>query len=209
LRGKDIERIPTTAKVVALTFDAGANADGLTSILATLDAKDVRATFFLTGNFADAYPTRSRQIVAAGHRLANHSVTHPHLPTFSDAKIRAEVLDAERKIRAAAGASPKPFFRFPYGDRNAHTIAVVNDAGYACIRWTVDTLGWKGTDPGGQTAQTVTQRVVNAATPGEIVLMHVGSNPDDHTTLDADALPAMIDALRAKGYSFVTLDVLL
>ena len=208
LRGKDIERIPTTAKVVALTFDAGANADGLSSILSTLDAKHVRATFFLTGRFVEAYAGRSRQIADAGHRVANHTVSHPHLPALSDARIRSEVLDAERAIRAATGSDPKPFFRFPYGDRNAHTIAVVNAAGYACIRWTVDTLGWKGTDPGGQTAQTVTQRVLGAATPGEIVLMHVGSNPDDHTTLDADALPGVIDALRAKGYTFVTLDAL-
>lgn len=209
LRGKDVERIPTSRKVVALTFDAGANADGLASILATLDAKNVPATFFLTGHFADAYPAQSRKIADAGHRLANHTVNHPHLPTLGDAQVRAQVLDAERKIRATTGASPKPLFRFPYGDRNTHTIALVNNLGYACIRWTVDTLGWKGTDPGGQTAGTVTQRVVNAATPGEIVLMHVGSNPDDHTTLDADALPAVIDALRAKGYSFVTLDALL
>ena len=85
----------------------------------------------------------------------------------------------------------------------------MNDAGYACVRWTVDTLGWKGTDPGGQTAQSVRLRVIDAATPGEIVLMHIGSNPDDYTTLDADALPSVIDGLRAKGYSFVTLGVLL
>lgn len=209
LRGQDIEQIPTRAKIVALTFDAGANADGLDSILATLDVKNVKATFFLTGDFADAYAVQSRRIAGAGHRLANHTVNHPHLPVLGSAQVRSEVLDAERKIRAAAGANPKPFFRFPYGDRSSRTIEIVNDAGYACVRWTVDTLGWKGTDPGGQTAQTVTRRVIDAAIPGEIVLMHVGSNPDDHTTLDADALLAVIDGLRVMGYSFVTLDVLL
>lgn len=51
-------------------------------------------------------------------------------------------------------------------------------------------------------------RVLGAARPGEIVLMHVGSNPDNHTTLDADALSQVISGLRAKGYSFVTLDAL-
>lgn len=208
LRGQDIERIPTTAKVVALTFDAGANADGLASILATLNAKGVRATFFLTGNFATTYPAKAAQIAAAGHRLGNHTVNHPHLPAQTDAQVLAQLTGAEQSIKAATGTGARPLFRFPYGDRTAHTIAVVNSAGYAAVRWTVDTLGWKGTDPGGQTAQTVLQRVVNAATPGEIVLMHVGSNPDDHTTLDADALPSVIDALRAKGYSFVTLTAL-
>lgn len=209
LAGKDLTRMPTTAKVVALTFDAGANADGLASILATLDAKDVAGTFFLTGSFARAYPQQARSIVASGHRIGNHTVTHPHLPAKTDAQVRAEVLDAEAQIRQATGHSPKPWFRFPYGDRTAHTISVVNGTGYACIRWTVDTLGWKGTDPGGQTAATVTKRVLDGATPGEIVLMHVGSNPDDHTTLDANALAAVIDGLRARGYTFVTLDYLL
>jgi len=58
------------------------------------------------------------------------------------------------------------------------------------------------------TVAVVTSRVLGAARPGEIVLMHVGSNPDDHTTLDAGALPRVISELRARGYSFVTLDVL-
>ncbi len=51
-------------------------------------------------------------------------------------------------------------------------------------------------------------RVLGALRPGEIVLMHVGSNPNDHSTLDADALPELISQLQARGYSFVTLDAL-
>ena len=56
---------------------------------------------------------------------------------------------------------------------------------------------------------TVVGRVLAAATPGEIVLMHVGANPDDGSTLDAAALPQVISGLRAKGYSFVTLEAAL
>ena len=99
---------------------------------------------------------------------------------------------------------PGPWFRFPYGARDARTIALVDDECYVAVRWTVDSLGWKGTS-GGMTAATVRDRVVAAARPGMIVLMHVGANPDDGTTLDAAALPAIITALRARGYSFVTL----
>ena len=62
---------------------------------------------------------------------------------------------------------------------------------------------------GGMSAQEVTDRAVNALRPGEIVLMHLGSNPEDGTTLDADALPGMIERMRAAGYAFVTLDALL
>jgi len=209
LRGKDIEVIPTSRRIVALTFDGGANADGLASILATLDRDDVTATFFLTGDFARNYPASVKAIVARGHRLGNHTATHPHLPALpSDAAIVSQLRVAEAQIRAAGGTDPRPLFRFPYGDRNSHTIAVVNGAGYVALRWTVDSLGWKGTTKGGITAQMVIERVVAAARPGEIVLMHVGSNPDDHTTLDAQALPTVIARLRSLGYGFVTLDAL-
>ena len=61
---------------------------------------------------------------------------------------------------------------------------------------------------GGITAQTVLNRVLGSLRPGEIVLMHCGSNPDDHSTLDAVALPSVIQALQARRYSFVTLDAL-
>jgi peptidoglycan-N-acetylglucosamine deacetylase len=105
------------------------------------------------------------------------------------------------------GRTPRPLFRFPYGDVNARTIAIANRAGYVPVRWTVDTLGWQGT-AGHISAAIVVSRVLAAARPGEIVLMHVGSNPDDHTTFDADALAQVIDGLRAGGYSFVTLDAL-
>jgi peptidoglycan/xylan/chitin deacetylase (PgdA/CDA1 family) len=209
LAGRDLERIPTTRRVVALTFDAGANANGLASILATLAAEHVSATFFLTGDFVTANPQASRQIVAAGHRVANHTVNHPHLTDLSDTQIRAEVVGAEQSIRGIAGASSRPLFRFPFGDRNARTIAAVNAAGFVAVRWTVDTLGWQGTQNGTRDPAFVVDRVIAAATPGEIVLMHVGSHPTDRSTLDADALPGIIGELRQRGYTFVTLDVLL
>ncbi|HEU4349928.1 MAG TPA: polysaccharide deacetylase family protein [Actinoplanes sp.] len=207
LAGQDLERLPTSRPVVALTFDAGANGDGLASVLATLRREGVPATFFLTGDFARRFPARCAEIAAAGHRLGNHSVDHPHFTALSDQAIRDQVAGAEQAIRAGAGRDPRPLFRFPYGDRDQRTIRAVNAAGYVAVRWTVDSLGWKGTS-GGMSAAAVTTRVLGALRPGEIVLMHVGSNPDDHTTLDADALPSVIARIRAAGYGFVTLDAL-
>ncbi|HZN75750.1 MAG TPA: polysaccharide deacetylase family protein [Micromonosporaceae bacterium] len=208
LSGKDIERIPTDRPVVALTFDAGANADGVPAILATLAREHVPATFFLTGDFTLQFPDAVRSIARGGYRLANHSFSHPHFPTLTDAQIRAQLTDTEAAVGDVTGATTRPLFRFPYGDRTAHTIAVVNAQGYVAVRWTVDSLGWQGTSGGGSTAS-VTQRVLGAARPGEIVLMHVGSHPTDRSTLDADALPGIIAGLRQRGYTFVTLDALL
>ena len=109
--------------------------------------------------------------------------------------------------KAVTGSDPSPLFRFPYGDVDARSLSVVGSERYVAVRWTVDTLGWKGTS-GGMTADQVVERVVSAATSGEIVLMHVGSHPSDGSMLDAQALPTVIDRLRSAGYRFVTLDVL-
>ena len=208
LAGQDFERIPTTSKVVALTFDAGANADAVPSILATLADEDVRATFFLTGDFVRRFGGAGRSIVSAGHRLANHSATHPEFTSLSAEQIKAEIRGAEADIRDVTGQDPRPLFRFPFGDRDARTIDTVNELGYVAVRWTVDTLGWQGTS-GGRSATEVTERVLDAATAGQVVLMHVGSHPTDGSMLDAEALAAVITELRAAGYRFVTLDALL
>ena len=208
LGGSDWAAVPAPAKVVALTFDAGANADGVASILGTLTSQHVPATFMLTGAFTKAFPGQARAIVAAGERVGDHSMTHPYFTKLTDAQMRSQVLDAEQEIVSVTGADPWPWFRFPYGDVNAHAISVVNSTGFVPVRWTVDTLGWEGTS-GGITVQTVVSRVLANLKPGEIVLMHCGSNPDDHSTLDADALPAVISDLKARGYSFVSLDAML
>jgi peptidoglycan/xylan/chitin deacetylase (PgdA/CDA1 family) len=207
LAGKDWTVIPTTRRVVALTFDAGANADAVPSILATLRREAVPATFFLTGNFVRDFPAAARSIAAAGFRIGDHTISHPYLTRLGDAAVRQQILGGAQQIASVTGKDPAPLFRFPFGDADARTIAIANQAGYVPVRWTVDTLGWEGT-AGKISAPVVVSRVLGAARPGEIVLMHVGSNPDDHTTFDADALPQVISGLRARGYSFVTLDAL-
>jgi peptidoglycan/xylan/chitin deacetylase (PgdA/CDA1 family) len=207
LRGQDISRLPTDDEVVALTFDAGGDSAGLPAILRTLAAEHVRATFFITGDFALNDPDHVQAILAAGHRVGNHSMTHPSMTLLSDDQIADEVQRAQQALQHA-GADPRPLFRFPFGDRDARTIAAVNAQGYLAVRWTVDTLGWQGTS-GGATARRVTERTVETLQPGEIVLMHVGANPDDGSTLDADALPDVIAAVRAHGYGFATLDAVL
>jgi peptidoglycan/xylan/chitin deacetylase (PgdA/CDA1 family) len=209
LAGKDIERLPTKEKVVALTFDAGANADAVPSILATLARERITATFFLTGDFVTRFPGPAKQIVAAGHRIGNHSATHPAFAGLTPAVIRHEVLDAAQSILTVTGADPRPLFRFPYGSKDAPALTEINTLGYVAVRWTVDSLGWQGTMNGTRGPDFTAARVLAAATPGEIVLMHVGSHPTDHSTLDAQALPAVITGLRQDGYGFTTLRTLL
>jgi peptidoglycan/xylan/chitin deacetylase (PgdA/CDA1 family) len=203
LVGAEWTRLPTARKVVALTFDAGGDAAGVPSILATLAATGTPATFFATGRWVARHPQQARA-VAAHYPLGNHTDTHPDLTDLSDQAVRRELTTARERILEATGHDPRPLFRFPYGASDRRTIGIVNGLGYGAFRWTVDTLGWKGTS-GGQSAATVLRRVLDALRPGAIVLLHVGANPEDGSTLDADALPALISQLRARGYGFVTI----
>ncbi|GAA0690446.1 hypothetical protein GCM10010193_51000 [Kitasatospora atroaurantiaca] len=200
--GRHVTTLPTGANVVALTFDAGANAAGLPKILSALQNSCVPATFFLTGAWANNFPQDAR-VIGLRYPTGNHSFSHPDLTTLSDAAVRDQILRAQSAIQAGATYDARPMFRFPFGASDARTLGIVNSLGYASINWTVDTLGWQGTS-GGQSVSTVVSRVLANLRPGEIVLMHVGSNPDDGSTLDADALPTVISELTARGYSFVT-----
>jgi len=193
-------------KVVALTFDGGADARGAQRIVDTLKAHGVPASFFVTGTFAKANPALIRTLAAIGP-VGNHSWDHPHFPTLSDSVVRSQLSRTRDQIAASGGGEARPLFRFPFGESSPHTLALVNAEGYLTVGWTVDSLGWKGTS-GGQSVTKVADRVVAARTPGEIVLMHLGGHPSDNSTLDADALPTIITRLRAAGYSFVTLDQL-
>jgi peptidoglycan/xylan/chitin deacetylase (PgdA/CDA1 family) len=205
--GEIVSRLPTGRRVVALTFDAGAGEEGVPRILAVLRATGTPATFFLTGRFAELFPALARRI-AARYPIGNHTFDHPDLVKLSLQGVTDEIVKAEHAIAAAAGRPPERLFRFPYGSSDAGTLRRVNELGYTAVGWTVDTLGWEGTS-GGQTERSVVARVLAGLQPGEIVLMHVGANPNDHSTLDADALRTVIEDVQARGYAFVTLADLL
>jgi peptidoglycan/xylan/chitin deacetylase (PgdA/CDA1 family) len=201
LAGQDLERIPGDA--MALTFDGGSDAAAADEILDVLAARQAPATFFVTGDFVRSFPAVVRRM-AEEHVVGNHTDTHADLTTLAPDLVRAEVRRAQHAIRRVTGHDPRPFFRFPYGARDPDLVALVNDLCYVPFRWTVDTLGWQGTD-GGQSVGSVRARVLAAAGQGAVVLMHVGAHPVDGSTLDADALDGLITRLRADGHTLVSL----
>ncbi|MEV6318104.1 polysaccharide deacetylase family protein [Streptomyces sp. NPDC051776] len=200
--------MPTQEKVVALTFNAAWNEEGLDTVLSALREQQAPATFFLTGDFAERLPDAVRRIAAAGHGIGNHSHTHPHFGDLTPAGRAAEVNAADEALREASGTEPLPFFRFPYGDTTPGQIAEVNGLGYADIEWTTDTNGYLG-PAGGMTVEKVLDRALDALTPGEIIQMHIGQGTGEGPVLDAEALPDIIDAVRARGYRIVDLRTLL
>jgi peptidoglycan/xylan/chitin deacetylase (PgdA/CDA1 family) len=197
----ELVRLQTRKHVVALTFDGGGNADAARSVLAVLKREHVTGTFFLTGHFVQAYPQLARTI-GRRYPVGNHTVNHLDLRRLSDAAVTREITKAGQLVRFATGRDTRPYFRFPYGARDGRTLRFVNRLGYASIRWTVDTWGWMGMAE--QTVAGAKQRVLRYLMPGEIVLMHLGSSRD-RSTIDSKALPRVIQAVRARGYRFVTL----
>jgi peptidoglycan/xylan/chitin deacetylase (PgdA/CDA1 family) len=184
---------------VAFTFDAGAGAGPTPSLLQVLRDHNMRATFFLTGAWARQNPQLVRQIVQDGYELANHTQTHPDLTHLSDAQIEAEISRAEDIIDPLIGHTTKPWFRFPYGARDARVMKIVNRMGYRSIYWTIDSLDWMDE----ATVDSITGRVLKGAKNGSIILMHVGAT---HT---AAALPGIIAALKQRGFAFETISEIL
>ena len=197
-----ITRGRTAERIVALTFDAGSDAGYTAQILSVLAARHVPATFGITGLWAQANPDLLRQIIAAGNQIVNHTWDHRSFTGASTggtgltaAEIERELSSADNLLRQFTADGSAAWFRPPYGDRTWATDSAAAAAGYRYeLMWTVDTLGWKGVP-----VATVVQRVLSAASPGEIVLMHVGA-----ASTDAAALPELITALEARGYRFVT-----
>jgi hypothetical protein len=113
LLGGEWNTLPTTRNMVALTFDAGANADGVPRIMDTLQRNGVAATFFVTGQWVERFPQHTRQI-GTYYPIGNHTYSHPHLPTLTDAQVRDQITLAQDRIRAATVPLPVR------GPRRAH-----------------------------------------------------------------------------------------
>ncbi|MFJ3516930.1 polysaccharide deacetylase family protein [Streptomyces sp. NPDC090131] len=203
LLGDEIRRLPTTRNVLALTFNAAWDDAGVEAVLAELRRRKLPATFFLTGEFAEAEPAAVRAMADAGHGLGNHSYSHPYFDDLSTAARTEEVRSAHAAIRTASGTEPLPLFRFPYSSTTPQAIADVNALGYAAIEFSADTNGYLG-PAGGMTVDKAVKRAVDAFRPGAIIQMHVGSHGDG-IVLDADALPLIVDAARADGYEVIDL----
>ena len=189
----------TSRRRIALTFDTASEGAYTPAILDILKGAGIHCTFFISGRFAEQYPDLVRRIAAGGHEIANHSYSHPHFARLSADAVTGELARTEAIISGLTGLTTRPYFRFPYGERNAALIRQVNAEGYMSVFWTVAA---ESENPR-ETSDVVYRRVVSKARPGAIVLMHSG-DPEE-----PGALPLVIRDLEAAGYELVTLTELL
>ncbi len=197
----------TGAKVVALTFDAGADRGYAPQILRVLEKDHIHATFGMTGKWAMANRDLVRRMARDRDTFINHTYDHrsftgfsTHTGALSPGLRTWEIVRTERIVHAITGRSTKPYFRPPYGDFDQATLELSRRLGYRyVIMWTLDSLGWDGLP-----ADSILQRCLAGVRPGSILLMHVGSQSQD-----ALALPSLIRDLQHRDYRFLTVPMLL
>lgn len=157
----------------------------------------VKATFFVVGEWVDKYPESVAALHQAGHEVMNHSNTHAHYPQLSAQDVVSDLNACNDKIEAVTGVRPT-LVRLPYGDYDDCSINAVRSIGMEPIQWDVDSLDWKDIS-----ADEITRRVTSKVQPGSIVLFH---NAARHTP---EALPAILEALLQDGYTFVPISQLI
>jgi peptidoglycan-N-acetylglucosamine deacetylase len=192
---------------VALTFDAEHPSrrhcpPGVQeALLEELAHRDLRATFFVQGRWAKAYPETARAIAAAGHLIGNHSHYHARMSLLSDEGLRMDVVAAQEAIRTVLGADPRPWFRCPFGDGAAdpRVLGALRELGYRDVNWDVDAADWDAERSPEQVADDVLEGVASSGDEA-IVLLHTWPS----TTLMI--LGRVIDELQRSGTQFVALD---
>jgi len=193
----EVWRVHTLRKDIALTFDDGPYPFYTPLLLHVLDRSSVHATFFVVGRSAQSFPELVMRIVADGDELGNHTFNHIALTKLSDRQIQRQIA-LDGSLLRHLGGEPVSVFRPPHGRFNLHVVVIARDLGYRTIFWSDSANDVKDIPP-----SLIVHRVLAKASPGGIILLHSG----EYRTIEA--LPAIIDGLRARGYRFVTVSQLL
>jgi peptidoglycan-N-acetylglucosamine deacetylase len=174
-------------KRIALTFDDGNHSPAIPRLLDLLDREGVAVTFFPIGYWVKDHPALFQRMVDR-HEVGNHTLNHTPLARLTDDNMRGEIL----------GGVCSPLLRPPQGLVNPRVRAVAAELGKRVVLWDVDSRDWTGIP-----ASQISSNVVNGAGDGKIVLMHIGY-PNT-----VDALPSILQQLRARGFTFVVVSALL
>ncbi len=184
-------------KMASLSFDAAWGNEDTQQLIDILGKYNVRATFFVVGDWVDKYPESVKALHDAGHEVMGHSNHHDHFNSLTADQIVADVNACNDKIEAVTGVRPT-LFRPPYGEYDDHVITAVRGMGIEPIQWDVDSLDWKDL-----AASDITKRVTSKVQPGSICLFH---NAAKHTP---EALPAILESLIGQGYTLVPISELI
>lgn len=194
-----IYSVETEEKKVSLSFDATWENQYIKQILAVLKKYEVKATFFLTGDWVEKYPESVKQIQSEGHEIGNHSESHKAMNQLTQEECKTEILSVHEKVKHLTGSDMK-LFRVPYGAYNDQVIQTAESLGYQTIQWSVDSEDWK--DYGKESIEKMVLEHKELKN-GAIILMHGGAK------YTKDALEAVIIGIRKQGYEIVPVSELI
>lgn len=203
--GRTFTGLARGSKKLALTYDDGPNDPHTMRLLEVLDRHQVRATFFMIGQFVKERPEIARAVAEAGHVIGNHTFTHPNLIFSSDRQTRAEIEECERALCEVIGEH-SPLFRPPFGGRRPATLRIARSIGLEPVMWNVTGWDWKTTSP-----EYVGRKAKAQIRGGDVILLHDGG----HRGIGADrahtvaATEQLIVRYKAQGYEFVTVPEML
>lgn len=183
--------VNTQEKKVAITFDVSLGNDNMNKILDILDKYNIKATFFLVGEWIDSHPDEVKEIYKRGHEIGNHSDKHPDMTKLSKNEIIEDMDINDAKIRNLTGSGTK-LFRCPSGSYNNLVVQTVESTGCYCIQWDVDSIDWRE-----QGLDLEYNRVIKHVNPGSILLFHTTAKYTPQN------LPRIIEELKQQGYKFV------
>lgn len=188
-------KIPTKAAkgTVALTFDDGPTEKYTPQILAILKKYNIKATFFMVGMNAKAHPDLVKMVLADGHAINNHSLTHPMLTKLNDKQLYREVAEPSKIIDGIIGKKPL-CLRYPFGASNAHVREVIRKNGMVPVP-----MGWNSFDYDRPGVDKIISNVLNYVHSGQVFLMHDGFDKREQTVA---ALPKIIEGIKKMGLGF-------
>ena len=190
--GPVITSFESSSKEVWLTIDDGPT-DDTSALLDALDARNVKATFFVKGTLCAQHPELVRMMLARGHQVANHSQTHPSgaFWCLPPAAIARQIDDCNAALTAITGEMPR-LFRAPVGMKNPFVHPTLSKRNMTLVGWSV-----RGFDSFGDDVERVARRIVPRVGSGSIIVMHQGR------AFSVACVSRVVDELQARGYSFV------
>jgi peptidoglycan-N-acetylglucosamine deacetylase len=209
----DIDQIGEAKNKLVISFDDGPDRRWTPRILNVLKEKHAPAVFFVIGESANSAPDLLKREYNEGHEIGNHTFTHPNFDEISRTQLKWELNLTQRLIESTLGVKSL-LFRPPYGidhqpeyAEEVQQLPYPQELGYIIVGQRVDPDDWRtdGNRPQ-RPAKEIVEDVLRQANKGNVILLHDGGGDREQTV---EALPQIIDALRAKGYEFTSISGLL
>jgi peptidoglycan/xylan/chitin deacetylase (PgdA/CDA1 family) len=199
--GRTFTGLPRRSRRIALTFDDGPNDPYTPQLLEILARHQVKATFFMLGQYAQARPDLARAVAEAGHVIGNHTFSHPNLIFLSANRARKEIDDCRHALSDAVGQHSS-LFRPPFGGRRPASLRAARSLALDPIMWNITGWDWKA-----PSADFIEQKIAARMRGGSVILLHDGG----HERMGVDrsrtviATDRIIARYKAEGYEFVTI----